>query len=206
MKTSKFLSTVLLIVLVSACGSQKISNVAQRTAKIKAKEWSKEGYKTMGSGVAEVMLEQYYLAEMAKDSETGYPKFLTTEVVGVNSKGLDVALEEAIAVATGRIAVQIRSKVEAKSTRDVNNTDGQAYTKYLSTASIRTSAKLSGGQVLYKVYKESKNGYTVSLGYAYSFDKAMEMFRQEMLIAMANESEEYRIKAEAEFKESLKDQ
>ena len=198
----KLISSALLllaIIVVGACGTQKVASKAQKLAKIKAKEWSKEGYKVMGAGVAEMMLEEFYLAEMMKDAETGFPVYLTTEVIGIESSNLDVALQEAIFSATTRMADQIRSKVQAKQTRDVNNADGQAYTKYLGTATSRTAAKISGGQVVYKVYKETRKGFAVTLGYAYSFEKATEMFRQEMLLAMAQESEEYRKQAEAEF-------
>lgn len=185
--------------MIASCGTQKVANKAQRTAKLKAKEWKKEGYKVMGAGVVEIMLEEFYVASMSRDAETGFPVYFTTEVIGIESTNLDVALQEATDAATARIATQIRAKVESKSTRDVNNRDGQAYTKYLSTAATRTSAKLSGGQVLYKVYKETRKGYAVTIGYAYSFDKAAEMFRQEMMLAMEQESEAYRKQAEAEF-------
>jgi hypothetical protein len=205
MKISHILPAVLIMMTSLSCGSSKLQSTSQKAAKVKAKEWSKQGYQTMGSGVARIMLEDFYVMDRSRDEETGYPKYLTTEVVGINSNVLDVALQEAIDVATARIATQIQSKIQAKSTRDVNNSDGQAYTKYLNTATTRTQAKLSGGQVVYKVYRETRKGYEVTLGYTYSFERAIEMFRQEMLQAMESESESFKKQAEAEFMSGIGD-
>ena len=200
----KILSAIFILTIISCGGAKKIANEADRDANKTTDERTRDGWKVVGVDRMSNMVADY--VKISKErSESGNLKFLSVVSLATGVDKQD-AYTRGLFLSKNLMAQKIQTSVQSKSTFDVNSSKGQAYRKYLEASTQRTAAKLSGGNEVYMFWRDCqpcdeniRKGVEVEIGLIYSFEAALDMYRQELLLQMARESDDFRKQAESEF-------
>jgi hypothetical protein len=207
----KILSAIFILTIIS-CGSAEkfamktaqknakaLEKKAERSAKNVVKQWKKQGFEdNLGKDIYDQAVS-WGIALDEKDEKTGYNKNINAAALDIRSKTLAVAKQEATDFIIDEISVKIGASLQRQSDRDVNNTDGEGFTKYLATARVRCKRNLGAIDTHYSIHKKEGKYYFVRMGATYNFKRALDIFEKEMMLELKQESEDYQKRVSAYF-------
>ena len=167
---------------------KKSPKMARKTAK----EWEKEGWKSMSLPI-EKQLEMTWDKLVLADEE-GYPKYVQVDVQaqGTNFSAAQMQAEN---VAKVRIASNIAASVASLTDVALANNETTpelttSISKAVENSKVIVAQKLGRVYAATTVYRQNKQGYEVRLLVLYDQRQAMKIAHQVIMDELKNESEE----------------